>query len=286
MTPIHHRAMMVSLHQSYWQAHASDRDVAAKAEEGAEAESGVFKVIKELTPKVYITPIRRTAQIGREEHHRMTLPGMFKNQQLLATEMFEKYLAVQGEIKEHFFERVKRFIEIYPELVASAPRRLGDAYKAEDFPSAADIGRAFKYEYRFAPVPEVNNWFLDGLSVDETDVLRHEVRNEVEAMFVNATAELFERAKETLQKIIDQAEAYDGSQPSLLRDTTIFNAKEMASLICGMNITDDPLLKAVGTEMMESFHNLDAKTLRSNAQERSKIADLAKKIRMKIPEAA
>jgi hypothetical protein len=105
-------------------------------------------------------------------------------------------------------------------------------------------------------------------------------------MFVSATSEMFDRAKECLQKIIDQAEAYDGSQPSLLRDTTIFHVKEMATLICGMNITGDPILKQVGEEMVEGFRDLDAKTMRGNAKERERIAAIAKKIRLKIPETA
>ena len=79
-TPLSHRAMLIALNQRAWKGTATDREVAAQAEINAAAEQGTMTVIKQLTPKYLIQPIKSIMTLGRQEHYKMTVPGLFRGQ--------------------------------------------------------------------------------------------------------------------------------------------------------------------------------------------------------------
>ena len=194
-SPLSHRAVLVNLSIRQWKGVATDREVAAQAELSAGAEQGTMTVIKELTPKYLINPIKQIARLGRDEHYRITLPGLIQGQHLLPTAMFEHYMLAQGAIKEQFFDAVEDFIKAYPEIRSMAASRFGTAYKDHDFPSVASIRSFFDYTYHPSPVPEVTDWRLDGVEPAHLDDLRKEVENSVADMYRDATKALYERTR-------------------------------------------------------------------------------------------
>lgn len=282
------KSMYVSLNQRFWQAHAADRKLAMDVEKKASADNRTMRVLKQLAPTDYLLPIKRLAIYGREQHERLTLPGLQKGQQLLATRNFDEYVEIQGAIKDHFFEAVRTFCSLYPEIVDSAPKRLGKAYNASDFPEHSKIKTYFDYQIRFSPVPEVSNWLLDDVDNADIEKLRNEVENEKNEMFREATKALFERASGVLENLASQAMNYEEGQTNgaALRDATINTVKDMADLISSMNITSDPILESVGKEMRKHFAMMDAKSLRTDQKERKDVAAVAARLLAKLKQAA
>lgn len=281
-TPLSHRAMLVELNQRQWHGTAGDREVAAQAEITAGAEQGTMLVIKRLAPKYLIDPIAKIARLGRDEHRRMTVPGLFQHQYLLPTRMFETYVMTQDEIKDQFFKSVDAFDAVYHEEVRErAKRKLGSAFKDRDFPD--HIKPYFDYRFSMAPVPEVNDWRLDGVAQADTDALRNEVENNVREMYNEATRTVFDRARTMLENIYSQAKNYNPKSPAAtLRDASIDQMIELASSVCDMNITGDPLLERVGKEMLRDFADMKGTELRRSEELRDDIADKAKKILSKL----
>jgi hypothetical protein len=280
--------MYVQLSQSIWQAHASDRRLAADVEKTTSADNRTMRVLKQLAPTDYLLPIKRIATYGRDQHERLTLPGLVKGQQLLATRTFDEYVAIQGEIKDSFFEAVRSFCGIYPDIVDKAPKRLGKAYDPDDFPEVSKIKTYFDYTIRFSPVPDTGNWLLDNVDQSDLAMLRNEVENEKNEMFREATKELFERAQTVLDNLASQALNYVEGQSNgaALRDITINSVKDMADLVVNMNITGDVTLDTVGKEMQEKFRDIEAKSLRTDAKERSEVAKTAARLLEKLRKAA
>lgn len=273
------KSMFVSLHQRVWTAHKVDRNLAEMVEEETKAEQNTFRVLKQLVPNAYLIPINRIAILGRNEHQRLTLPGLVKGQQLLATKAYEEYSLIQGDLKEEFWRAVDQFSEVYPKIIEKAPGRLGDAFKASDYPDPKNIREYFDYKIRFSPVPSGENWFMDDLDGEAIEELRNEVENQKNELFRAATQDLMERTKEILEKLAKQATEYQkGQRGAMLRDVTINAVKDMAHLVSTMNITEDPKLTVIGKEMVQEFADLDAKELRENDEARSKIADITKRI--------
>lgn len=284
VSPISHRAVLVTLSQRMWKGKAIDREIAAQAELSAGAEQGTMTVIKKLTPEYLISPIQKVARLGRDEHYRMTVPGLITGQHLLATALFETYMLAQGAIKEQFTEAVSDFIAAYPSIRERAKtQRLGSAYKERDFPSVQSISSYFDYSYFPSPVPDVSDWRLDGVEPQHVTELRKEVEESVATMYRDATRTVFERAREMLESLVRQAKNYSLDAPgAMLRDATIDQIKEISSLVCSMNITGDPLLDEIGTRMLKEFADLSGKELRANADSRKAVMHSAQKLLAKM----
>jgi hypothetical protein len=277
------RGILVTLTQRAWKATATDRELAEATEQAAHAETGTMRVIKELTPKDVIQPIKYIMSVGRSEHYNMTVPGLMRGQQLLASAMFYDYLTVQKEIESIFLARVNHFLEIYPAIIEAAPARIGSGYKVEDFPSVNQIRSYFEYKYTFIPVPTIDDWRLEGLASVDQGNLKIEIEDQVKVMYNRATREMFDRAKEILTRVAKQAREYTGGPGSAqLRDATIENLKEMANLVVKMNVTDDPELSRIGYEMIEAFADEEGQKLRQDQTARERIAAAAERIAARI----
>jgi hypothetical protein len=277
------RGILVTLTQRAWKATATDRELAEATEQAAHAETGTMRVIKELTPKDVIQPIKYIMSVGRASHYDMTVPGLMRGQQLLASAMFYDYLTVQKEIESIFHARVNHFLEIYPEIVKDAPARIGTGYKVEDFPTVNQIRSYFEYSYTFIPVPTIDDWRLEGLASVDQGNLKIEIEDQVKVMYNRATREMFDRAKEILTRVAKQAREYTGGPGSAqLRDATIENLKEMANLVVKMNVTDDPELSRIGYEMIEAFADEQGQQLRHDQTARDRIAAAAERIAARI----
>lgn len=277
--PISHRAVMVHLNQRAWKGRATDREVAAQAEINSNAEHGTMTVIKELTPKHIIQPIKTIQTLGRQEHYKKTIPGIFRGQAILPTKLFEDYMIEQQEFADQFFAAVEKFIDVYPETKDRAKIKLGTSYKERDFPSVHTIRSYFDYKVIPGPIPEVADIRLEGVSATNTATFHNEVAEGVKEMYAEATKTMFERARNQLENLHRQAMNYNTNAPgAMLRDATIDQMREFAEMVCDMNITNDPLLEKVGREMLKDFADLQGVELRKSAEMRTDIADKAKRI--------
>jgi hypothetical protein len=277
--PMSHRAMLVSLNQRAWKGSATDREVAAQAELHAGADMGTMTVIKQLTPKYLIQPINTIKTLGRNEHYKLTMPGLFRGQALLPTKLFETYMMTQNEIAEQFFAAVDNFIKAYPGVRDKAKVHLGTSFKERDFPSVTAIRTFFDYAIQAAPVPEVGDWRLEDISGQDVSELRGEVEDSVKRMYQDATKTVMERAKTMLESMARQAKNYSTDAPgAMLRDATIEQMKDIAALVCDMNITNDPMLDRIGKELLRDFADLSGSELRKSAEMRKDIAGKAQKI--------
>lgn len=279
MSMISDRAIMVSLSIREWTGQAADRHLSHQAEVGANAENGTLTVIKELTPRHFLKPIKTAERIARQEHLRMTVPGLHRGQHLLATAMFMEYTNIMGNLRDNFNSCVRDFITHYPDIISKAPARLGDAYRESDFPSVGDMQRYFDFDLQFSPVPKVNDWRLDDLSQSDIEEIRSSCQSEVEDMFKEATMEIFQRAKDVLERFLVQAASEDAN----IRKPTIDNIRDMAHLVLRMNITKDPELERLGYEMMEHFDTNSAEDIRNDGDLRKKLAEAAKTLVGRIP---
>lgn len=278
------RSMLVSLNQKMWWANAADRQVGIQAERAHDAENRSFHVVKKLIPSEYMLPIKRVALLGRDQHLRLTLPGLYKGQQLLATKLFDEYAMGQGYIRETFFKEVDRFVDRYPDIIAAAPARFNKAFRESDFPDPDRIRTYFDYQLKFTPVPDAGNWLLDDIDMEDVTTLANALTNEQNAMMRDASKKLMERITAVLENLANQAKNYKEGATSggMLRDPTIEAVQDIAELIPKMNLTNDPILDAVAKEMTSKFAHLEAKDMRQSVAVRNDVSSVAQRIMAKL----
>ena len=276
-----HRAMLMTFTQRAWKGKATDRAVAAQAEVANAAEQGTMTVIKELTPKHLIQPIKTIMTLGRNEHYKMTLPGLVRGQHLLPTAMFEQYMLTQREIKTQFFDVVEKFINVYPGIIEKAESRFGNAFRKSDFPTVNSIRSYFDYSYTPSPVPEASDWRIEGDGID-AEALRAEVTDSVNDMYRKATEELMGQCKDWLTKIELQTKHYSTDAPgAMLRDAMLENMNDFVSIVRDMNITGDPKLAKIAEEMQQ-FADLSGPELRRDEKHRKQLSVAAGNILKKL----
>jgi len=284
MTKLADRAMLVSLHQRTWQANVNDSEISNEMSDHYGAEPGSIRAVKKLTPDSYVRPIMQVANFGRRQHYHLTVPGMVKGQQLLATSLYDRYIAAQEQIKDEFDKAVRDFCDIYPEIKEAAPKRLGNAFKEDDFPSVEKIKTFFEYTIAFSPVPNVDDWRLEGLTDLDENSLRRQAEERVATMYENTVEEVFGKIKGALNKMIEQINQYDENKKGL-RDITVQNVQEITEIAMMMNVTNNPLITEIGHRMFHEFKSLDGKMLRQDAHVRgdvkTRIEDMLNKIKEK-----
>ncbi len=283
MNKLSHRAMLMHFSVRQWKATKSDRSLAIQTEMNNSAETGTMTVIKSLVPKHLIHNIEVIARIGREEHYKLTLPGLVQGQHLLPTAQFERYMQTQRAVKENFLDAVEKFVGIYPDIIANSPKRLGKAALKSDFPSTTVIRSYFDYTYTPSPVPEAQDWRLDDVDAADQDAMRAEITASVEQMYSKATQDVMDQCKAWLEKLKGQADNYNVKAPgAMLRDATIENMQEFVEIVQSMNITGDLTLQKVISDMRK-FAKVSGEELRKSEENRKDLSGLASKILAKFP---
>jgi hypothetical protein len=279
-------AMLTTLTIRKWQAKCRDREVLSFVENHYEAKKGNMSLVKKLVPDFYVRPINFAAQTGRQEHYKYTVPGIRQGMHLLSTELWEEYVTKQRVIKKSFFDAVDIFLENYDLIIEDAPRLLGKTFKESDFPSKASVRAHFDYDLQFLPVPDIHDWRLQGIENDEVEQIKASVRDDVEAMYQDATAELINRATDMMDKLYEQIVTFDPKTGGAkLRDATIEHAREIARLTVDMNITKDPDLDSAGKQMMEQLEGVESESLRTDPVVRKSLAASFQKLSAQLKSA-
>ena len=163
-------------------------------------------------------------------------------------------------------------------LRKKAPEYLGRGYKEADFPETDALREMFDYTVSFSPVPTVDDWRIEGMPEDKAAALKASIESDVEAMYINATMAVQERAMAVVGRLIDQIEKYDDQPRGRLSTPFIDTVKEVADLTTKMNVTGNQALQVAGEEMKRRLATINAKSLREDSDERASLKDAMKEI--------
>lgn len=260
-----YNAFQVELRISMWGGEAIDRPLARQAEDAAMAERGTMKVVKELIPVEFIQPIKRAAGRARTIHYEMTLPGMTKGTGLLATKLYSKYFDRLSAIKDEFDEAVREFVGNYPDILANAEARFGSAYGVGDYPTQADMEKRFDFNVRAFPIPSGKDWRLEGVIDAHLESMKEQVDEDVRAMYVDATQELYERLHGVVARCVNQLK----NSEAIVRKQSLENLREMAELVPAMNIAHDKRLHDMAKEIQSMLTGVDAVSVNNSANLRA-----------------
>lgn len=264
-----YKAVQVELSISFWKGEASDNSVSRKTENMVDAERGTMRVVKGLVPKYLLAPIDAAVQAARRTHMEMTLPGLTRGMGLLSLAIYEKYFEIMGERKDAFSAAVENFIAHYPDVLASAEARLGKAFNKEDFPSIEAIRGRFSFDCRLFPIPSGKDWRIEGIQEEHKAIMREECDAAVKEMYREATAELFNRFKDSIERVLNQLKGADGN----VRKNTLANFKEILEVLPKMNISNDPKLFELAKGLQEAIVNMEAEDLKNSVLLKDNLRD-------------
>ena len=263
-------AMLVELRISTWTARKRDNDTTEEVNRAKNANSDAGSVYKYLMAgSDHLKKIEKYAAKCRAWNNQQTLPWM-KGVGLLPMENFFAYRDQLGTMESNFNALVDDFIKVYPSLVSAQAFKLGDYFKAEEFPDAETLPRRFKFEYNFLPVPEKGDF-----RIQCEDRVRQDLAEQYDKMFnqklADAMREPWERLHEMLTHMAERlTDAPDGTR-NIFRDSLVNKPLELCGLLSRLNVTKDPQLEEARRMLEKALSGIDAEDLRKLPSARAEL---------------
>lgn len=281
MSILSERAMLSVLNLSAWTAVKKDRKVTREVllQHNARSDAGQWN--KRLVSKDALAEIALIHGQAREYHRIHTLPWLDKGPRLLPATFHSEYEPTMLDFQERSAMAVSRFVEGYPDFVADARIVQNGMFSEADYPSSDRIERKFGFRYILMPVPDEKDFRVD-ISETVAERIRESVRAANDATIKGAITDIAARAHEVLSEMATSLRGYhpatkDHKATGIFRDTLVSNVADLAALIPGLNIADDPTLAWLATSM-QRLSGIAPDTLRTDSMARATIADNAQAI--------
>jgi hypothetical protein len=272
---IQDKSMLVDLTISKWGATKHDKAVSIEVEQ-AHAAKDAGRYNKRLIDKAHLATIDTIAGQMRKYHYSRTLPWSDKGQRLLPSKLFMEYRQDIAAFKTQFDNAKRSFLTLYPQLVHDARLRLGTMYQPSDYPDPSELQSAFNVELLITPVPDAGDFRVE-VDQETKDELRRQITEAVNERQARAVKDCYNRAREVLQRIVEQCSKKDGR----IHDSLMGNAEDLVSVLSGLNITDDPGIAQLEQDLADLIAHPDA--IRASPSLRKNMADNAADILAKMP---
>lgn len=261
---LHDRAMLITVSVSQWTARKHDAK-ASKEVAVANGAQNAGRFNKLLIDSKALEPIAKATSRIREYHYQRTLPWTDDGRRLLPSKLYFEYTTEMRKLKSEFDQAVDAFVKVYPSLVQSERRRLGQLYDPNDYPQ--DIRSRFGVLLSPEPVPAANDFRVD-IGPDIAKV-REELERTTQERQTKALNDCWVRIRDVVGKVHERL----SNPEAIFRDSLIENVENLAEVLGGLNFTDDPTIEQARLDLKAMIMSPDA--IRRSKTNRKKVADAA-----------
>ena len=260
------KAMLVTLSVSCWTARKLDRKVGEEVDRAHGArDAGRYN--KLLVDKQHLDPVTSYAGQIRAYHYKMTMPWMDNGARLLPSKLFKEYSAEMRKMKNEYSNLVIAFLDKYEKtLVQEARLRLGTLYDPEDYPPRSDLRMKFDVELDILPVPDGADFRVD-IGDAERARIREDIAQRMAERQAAAVRDAWKRVRETVGKVVERLTA----PKAVVHESLVGNAEELARILPGLNINDDPVMADVTERIIDKLL-VPTEKLRRSAAFRREVA--------------
>ena len=271
------RAMLVRLEITGWRGNRLDRQVTAEVEttKGASHDAGRWST--RLVPKSALFDINRAEAEARQTFWKFTLPWDDAGSRILPSTVYFEFSEAIRKCQVVFETAVAEFVAAYPGLMAEAEVRLGDLYRAKDFPAPEQVARKFGWHVSSMPMPDHADFRVD-LGAGETARVRQAMEADIAATLARSTRDLWDRLHLAVSRMAEKLADPKG----IFRDSLVGNVQEVAAMLTKLNLTGDPELERMRAEVEGKLAGRRPAELRDNKRERAETAAAAQAIVAKM----
>ena len=265
------RAMLANVCISMWEGRKHDKEVTAKTNEDHKASADAGRFHKHLFGgKVQeLSSIITAAANLRLVHYTNTLPWTDSGWRLLPTENFTDYTEKMREAIKRYNAAGDAFADVYEKAVRSAKDRLGDMYRASDYPSADAVRNKYRVSLDFSPLPAGGD-FRVTLPKEQLAQLAADVEDRVAKSVELAMKDAWDRLGEAITDLREKLET-----GKYLRDSMIDRLRGVAEVLGRLNLTNDAALEETRKRVLRELTTFNADSLREDKDVREKAAAAA-----------
>jgi hypothetical protein len=266
-------AMVTNLQIGIWQGYRLDKEASQKVTKDANADGDAARVNKHLVPKEALKPVVAAAGAVRTHFYAKTLPWKDNGDRLLSRLMFAPFIEEHERLVGEFKDAVDTFLTTsYPSARDQAEFRMGELFKADDYPSADSLKRRFYINMDIDAVTEAGDFRVE-MEQHQLDEVRQSMEAAMQARLNRAMHDVWERMRDVVGHFAKKM-----GSGEVFRDSTVNNIRELIDLLPGLNVTGDPDLTRIGDEVKALANGYDPKDLRKNQGARSQAAKEADEI--------
>lgn len=260
------RAMLVNLSISQWTARKCDKRVTsdAIAANGAERDAGRFN--KLLLHGDALQAVTKHVNFVRGRHYLLTMPWADTGWRMISVHAFFDYTEEMARHEATFNRLVSRLATSYAEMREEARRHLGAMYREEDYPPT--LQTRFGFALSFSPIADDTQDIRVALPDSAIEAIAASISSRAESAMRCAVRDAWERVHECVKHMADKL----GDKDAIFRDSLIDNIRELAEVLPGLNVTDDPGLAAMAKDLMGRLARNDADDLRNDPGLRKRTA--------------
>jgi len=268
------QCMMVNLQIGIWTGQRLDKDASKRVTDEANAAQDAASVNKHTVPKTALAPILSAASALRRHFYDNTLPWKDNGDRLLSRQMYMPFIEQYEQKHQWFDAKVDEFLgTAYPSVIEQAAFRMGEMFRAEDYPSVTSLRRRFYATLDIDAVTEAHD-FRVAMDAGQADAVRAQIESSLRERTNKAMYDVWSRVASTLAHVADKL----GTPDAVFRDSTIKNLEEILALLPGLNILDDAQLNAIRDDIERSVLAYDVKWMRKDPVVRTKVSEEAQRI--------
>lgn len=215
-------------------------------------------------PKACFAEVHGAACATRGKHKQLTFMSPYGS--ILPAGKLADYTEAMRQMQERWDEAVAAFLRAYPENLAIARRKLGSAFRPEDYPTGPDVARSFRFESLLLPLPNADA--LDdiaGLADSRVRQMREQIAATSRAAEEGIRRQLLNRILQRVQNLGTALAnpAYNPNSAVLERFT------QMLDDVAVMNITQDAEITRLVADCRAHL-TLNAERLRESQDARNR----------------
>lgn len=262
MSQLQDSAMLVALNITQWSARKHDKSVSDKVDRDNEAkDAGRYN--KLLVDKTALEPCNQIAGAARAHLYKVTLPWGENGERLLPATLFFDFKTEMQTFESEFDARARTFLTIYPRLREEARLRLGKLYDPKDYPSEQDIRDKFSFAVAITPVASADD-FRVKLNDEYVESIKADITHRMQERQKEAVKECWIRVRKVVTAMHERLK----DEKAVFKDSLIGNARDLIDILPALNLTNDPELTSIATELQTILMPPDRlradKTLRAN----------------------
>lgn len=268
-----HKAMLISLSISQWTARKKDKRVGSEVASNKGVDAKVGSYYKSLVDPTALETVKKVSAQARDRHYQYTLPWSDTGPRILSSELYLEYMQEMNQYKRQFDAAVYKITAEYPQLRQDAQQMLGSMFDDTEYPTPEALVAKFGFNLDVMPLPAATDFrcTLDEAVVEQ---IQGEIEGRLQATAKNAITEAFRRCEELVNRYVDRLEQPD----SVVRDSMVQQAHELADMIPKLNFINDPDLNDLAGRIKGSLCQHTTEQLRHVPTARRETYEAAKQI--------
>ena len=277
MSTLRENSILVRLKLSAWTGVICDRKVSDSIDHTYKTFGKAGKYKKFLVAEEEIKKINKRFSAINTFHRYNTVPWLDDGVRILPIDNHLDYMKEIKQLKAKLNDEVDSFCNKYSQLIKDSKMRLGEMFSDSDYPSVSTIRAKYGAELTMFPIPSSEDFRV---KVDEESLttMKQELESKLKMAHAEAMKDVWTRLYDVVKHMSDKL----NNRNSKFKNSLVDNISELVEILPKLNLNNDPNLKAFTSDVKNKLTKCDPEDLRTDENERAKVAKEASDIMNKM----